>query len=534
MHAKGLIFCTALLLTMSCQKDNSKMTNRGQELKINIHSEPPSMDSRKASDVSSISLIKMCFEGLTRIGRNGEPELALAREVKVSEDKKIYTFFLRDASWSDGHPITAYDFEETWRTMLSPTFPCPFSYDLYILKNGKEAKEGKCKLEDTGVKALDSMTLEVELAHSCPYFLDLVAGALFYPVPCHIDHLFPNWAENADEHFVVNGPFSLKSWRHYNDMVLEKNQAYWDAESVKLDRIVFYMIEDENTELSMFDNNQLDWAGNPLSTLPIDALPTLSKKKNLERYPISGTYYYIFNTQLFPFNNVNMRKAFALAINRMDIIENVTQGGQLPATGLIPPTIWKHECTHFKDADISEARRLFNLALQEMGISRKDLPPINLIYNTLQAHHKIAQAIQQQWKEALGVTVRLENKEWKVYLDELTTKNFHIARMGGIASFNDPTSFLDLYKYASLGHNYSGWSNPEFVKLLNLAQDTPSDEQRGKILQEAEELLISEMPIAPIYFYTGSFLKKKNIKGVYLSELNDVDFKWTYIEEEPR
>lgn len=515
------------LLIGGCGKKEKTYHPLTQELRLNLHGEPPTLDPRKASDTTSISVQKMCFEGLTRIDPNKQPILAAAEALEISSDQKRYTFTLRQANWSDGTPVTAMDFEKTWKMMLDPTFLCESVNDLYIISNAKAAKEQHCSLEEVGVKALDERTLQVDLEHPTPYFLSALSTHSFFPTPIHIINAYPDWIHH---HYVTNGAFCLKEWRHQDMILLEKNPHYWDRKNVKLEKISLMLIEEESTELSMFENDELDWAGYPLSTLPIDAISTLNKKTQLEHYMIAGTYYYIFNTKKVPFNNVNIRRAFALAINRQLIVANILQMGQPVALGLIPPMMWKNPQTYFKDNDIAEAKKYLTQGLHELGMTVQELPTITLTYNTSTAHHKIAQAIQEQWHQALGIKVKLENKEWKVFLDELRLQKFQIARMGGLANINDPIAFLDFYRYLSSVNNYSQWTNSQFSELLGYADLCMDAEKRIALLKEAEKVLIQEMPIIPIYFYTGAYLKKPYVKGIYVSELNDLDPKWAYVE----
>ena len=530
---KNLLVLTlsiSLIAAAGCQKKSDTSRLGKQELHLNLHGEPPCLDPRRSNDGASLPIVKMCFEGLMSKNPGGELKEAIAERYSISDDKKTYTFFLRDALWSDGQPVTAFDFEQTWKTMMDPAFPCDFANDLYVLKNAEAAKMKKCPVSEIGVHAPDAHTLVVELEHPTPYFLELTATHTFYPTPTHITNAHDNWAQNSGELFVCNGPFRINEWRHNNFIIVVKNENYWDKESVKLDKINFAMIEDENTELTMFENGELDWTGSPLSNLPIDAMISLCKKGLVNTYPFAGVYYYVFNTKCPPFDNVNMRKAFALAINRKEIIENITQSGQTPATSMIPPTMWKDPREFFQDADVIEAQRYFQMALQELNITKEQLPKICLSYNTLSSHHKIAQAIQEQWFKAFGIRVELENKEWKVFLDELKGHQFQIARLGGVANFNDPMAFLHLYKYLSGSVNHSQWTNVDFTELLEKAENTPDPEERLALLKKAEEIFINEMPIAPIYFYTGSYMKKPYVQGIVLSELNDMDFKNAYVE----
>lgn len=526
--ALGLVFS---FLLVGCTKKNKTYRPTTQEIRLNLHSEPPTLDPRKATDTVSVSVLNLCFEGLTRVDPNGNVILAVAERIEVSPDKKRYTFFLRDAKWSDGRNVTAYDFEISWKTILNPTFPCEFASDLYIIRNAKAARSNLCRSEEIGVRALNEKILQVDLEHPVPYFLSALGTHTFFPTPAHITTLYPNWTE---EHYVGNGPFLLKEWKHLDSMLLQKNLQYWDQENTKLEQVKFTLIEDETTELSMYENGELDWAGYPLSNLPTEAVPSLEKQGALQTFDISGTYFYIFNTKEFPFTNANIRRAFSLAINRLSITTNVTQLGQTPAMGLIPPAMGPAVAQEFtplfKDNDLEEAKRCFELGLKELGITAEQLPPIRLSYNTNVGHHKIAQAIQEQWHEALGIQVKLENKEWKVFLDEINHRKFQVARMGGLANVNDPSTFLDHYRYLSNGNNMSQWNHPKFTSLLDEADITAEEPKRLALLREAEKILIDEMPIAPIYFYKGVYLNKPYVKGIHISELNHLDLKWAYME----
>jgi oligopeptide transport system substrate-binding protein len=515
------------LLLSGCGKKNQAYRPARQELRLNLRSEPPTIDPRKATDTVSISVLNLCFEGLTRSGSDGQPIPGAAEKIEVSPDKKRYTFVLREAKWSDGTLVTARDFEQTWKTMLDPTFPCEFASDLYIIKNSYAAKSRRCSLDEVGVKALDDKTLQVDLEHPVSYFLAALATHSFFATPCHITNAYPNW---TDRHYVGNGPFLIKEWKHHDAILFEKNPQYWDKDNIKLERVTFVLVEDETTELNMYENGELDWAGYPLSNLPTESLSSLKKKGDLHTYPIAGTYYYVFNTQAFPFTNVNIRKAFSLAINRQSIVTNVMQMGQTPAMGLIPPAMRQdfHPC--FKDNAVAEAKKLFKQGLKELGITVEQLPQLTLSYNTMIGHHKVAQAIQEQWDTVFGIRVKLENKEWKVFLDELRLHKFQIARMGGLASINDPTNFLDFYRYLSSSNNHPQWNSPRFSELLEAADISVDEAQRIALLKKAEQVLMEEMPIAPIYFYTGVYLKKPYVKGIHLSELNDLDLKWAYVE----
>lgn len=497
-------------------------------LKINLRTEPPTVDPGLAEDTTSGTIVRATFDGLTRTAKDGKQLNSAAESVKVSEDMKTYTFKLRDAKWSNGEPVTAKDFEFAWKRVLDPKTTSNYAYQLYYLKNGEKANKGKVGLDQVGVKALDDKTLQVELENPTPYFLELTAFYTYYPVSEKVVTADPKWATAAKTH-VGNGPFKLESWEHKSKITLVKNDNYWDKDTVKLDKIEFSMIEDENVELSMYEKGELDWAGAPFSSLPLDAVPSLKESGKLTTIPIAGTYWYKFNTEQPPFNNVKIRKAFAYAINRQSIIDNVTQLEQKPAMGVIPQSMILKPDGYFKDNDVEGAKKMLQEGMKELGITK--LPPITLSFNISDAHKKIAEAIQDQWKKNLGVDVRLANSEWKVHIEDMHQGKFQMARIGWLSDFNDPISFLDLFKEKDGGNNDTRWENPKFKELLNKSALEPDAEKRKAILKEAETIFMDEMPVLPVYFYTDSWVKKDEVKGVQVSDAGHVDFKWATIEK---
>ena len=496
-------------------------------LRLNLHSEPPTADPALAEDSTSGALLRATFDGLTRIGEDGKPHESVAEKIDISEDGLTYTFHLRDSKWSNGDPVTAHDFEYAWKHALEPSVAANYAYQLYYIKNAQAFNTNKAKAEDVGVKALDDKTLEVKLENPTPFFLELTAFYTYYPVNKKVAEADPKWATEAKTH-VGNGPFKMETWEHKSKLVLVKNENYWDKDAVKLDKIDFSMVEDENTELSMFDNGDLDWAGAPLSALPTDAIPALKESGKMQVHAIAGTYLYKFNTEQAPFNNAKIRKAFAYAIDRQSIVDNVTQANQQPAMGLVPPTMAVASEPYFKDNDIETAKKLLEEGMKEEGLTK--LPTITLSYNTSEGHKKIAEAVQDQWKKAFGIDVKLENKEWKVYLDDLHQGKFMIGRSSWSGDFNDPINFLELFKFKNGGNNDTKWENPKFQELRNQSALEKDEAKRKQILADAEKIFMDEMPAAPIYYYTHSYVKNDKVKGVVLDGLGFVDYKWATIE----
>ncbi|KON89428.1 ABC transporter substrate-binding protein [Sporosarcina globispora] len=512
--------------------DDGGKSDVPQELRVNINTEPPSLNPGLAQDSTSGTVLRNVLEGLTRIGPDGKPEKAMAEDIKVSEDGKTYTFTIRDAKWSNDDPVTAKDFEYAWKWALDPANNSTYAYQLYYIEGAEAFNTGKGEKDAVGVKAIDDKTLEVKLVNPTPYFEELTAFYTYLPVNSKIAEANPKWATDAGENFTTNGPFHMVEWSHSDKIVLEKSKTYWDAETVKLDSIEMVMINDPNTELSMFDNGELDWAGAPTGALPTDAMQALKDEGRLVTQPIAGIYNYKFNTTVEPFNNVNIRKAFAHAINRQELIDNILQGEQLPAMAIVPPSMFEeNEKGYFPDNDVEKAKEYLQKGLEELGYKdASELPAVALSYNTSEAHQKIAQAIQDMWKQNLGVEVTLDNAEWNVYLDKLDQMDYQVARLGWLGDFNDAINFLEMYRDADGGNNNTGWESKEFQDLLAKSATETDPEARQQLLKDAEAIFMEAMPVAPIYFYTNNWVQAENLKDVAVSGLGDVQYKWAHFE----
>ncbi|NHM32946.1 ABC transporter substrate-binding protein [Neobacillus terrae] len=516
----------------STKKGDSKKSDVPQEMRVNINSEPFSLNPGLANDATSGGVLLQTFEGLTRIDKDGKPQPAMAEKITHSDDLKTYTFKLRDAKWTNGDPVTAEDFVYAWKWALDPKNESQYAYQLYYVKGAQAINEGKAGADTLGIKAVDDKTLEVQLENPTPYFLELTAFYTYFPVNHTVAAKNPKWYAEAGADYVSNGPFKMTGWSHQDKITLEKNDQYWDKDSVKLTKVEMYMINDPNTELSMFDNGELDWAGSPFGTLPTDALKQLKDDGKLNVKPIAGTYWFKFNTEKPPLNNVNIRKALSYAINRQAIVDNITQGGQIPAMAAVPPSMIKeNKKGYYKDNDVEKAKEYLKKGLEELGLKdAKDLPPITVSYNTSEAHQKIAQAIQDMWKSNLGIDVKLDNAEWKVYIDKLHKGDYMVGRMGWLGDFNDPINFLELFRDKNGGNNDTKWENPEFKQLLADSAKESDASKRLDILKKAEAIFMDEMPVAPIYFYTNVWVKKDNLKDVVTSGLGDVQLKWAHFE----
>jgi len=524
-------FLALLIVCFSFSGCSKKETPSGTTLRLNIFTDPPSLDPRTAMDLTSFNVLTLLNEGLFRQNPDGEFAPALAESYHLSDDGLKLTLTLRKAYWSNGDPIEAEDFAYAWRWRLLPENPALAVHLLYIIKNAKAIKTGKLDLAELGVKVIDPKTLEITFEKPIPYIKSLLALPFFYAVHKKTAEKDKNWA-NKPSTYISNGPYVFVEWKHNDRILLEKNAGYWDAANVRISNIQLHMIENAATELSMFEQGELDWAGTPLSVgLPNDAIPSLKDAGKLISEPWATSYNYAFNTAKPPFNHPKMRRAFAYAINRKDIVDHITQAGETPALSITSPLLAFEDKAYIKDNNVDEARKLFHESLDEMGLTKESLPKIQLVYNSSESHHRLAQAIQQQWQKVFGISIQLENKEWKVFLEQMNNRDFMIAKWNLQPAYADPLSILESLQYGDDNMNPSGWHSKEYDRLLEESFFLPAKE-RAQHLMKAEEIAMAEMPLCPIYSFRNNHLQNPKLKGVYLSPIGLIDFKWAYFSED--
>lgn len=533
MYFIQLLFLLMIFLN-GCNNKNSSLTkNSTKDHQRFLNLCLPDLRSLNPSvgvDYPSAHVIKMLFEGLLYIDIEGKVKPAIAESYEISENKKTYIFHLRSSKWTNNDEITAYDFEYSWKKIINPQSLGLGVHNFYPIKNVQAIVQGRLPLDSVGIQALDAKTLKVELEHPTPYFLEIVATTAYMPVNAHIDKIQPDWFRQEGEAFVCNGPFYLETHRVENKLVLKKNPLYWDEQHVRLPGIQIAFIHDNSTQLSLFEKNMVDWVGNPISKIPIDAIQSLKKKGKLHCLPTLGIYWYFINTEAFPFNNKKMRQAFAYAINRQDISEHILHSIESPALRLLPATIATQEQAYFTDNNAKEAFRLFKEALQELGVAKKDLH-IKINYNNSPAHIRIAEALQEQWNRVFGLDIKLEIRDWKVHYSELQAGNFQIGGMGWQSWLRDPIYILQTFRFKNDGLNMSRWENETFKSLLQKTEEEIDLTSRKKLFHEAEKILMEEFPVIPIYFMSLVYVKNEKLKNVYISELYEIDFRWAYFEE---
>ena len=523
--------CLLVALLTSCQKVDSPM-KKSKVLRLNFPYDVSTLDPRKNSDYINSTVHFILFEGLTRMMPASTHELALAKSIDLSEDKKIYTFHLKETFWSDGAPVTAYDFLYSWKSVLDPGFPAPNAHLFYPIKNAEKVKRGLLPTEELGIQALDSLTLIITLEVPTPYFLDLTSFCPFFPVPSHIAKTAQDWADRLTPLFVTNGPFLLKTLAFKSEYIFEKNPNYWDASSVKLDKIDIMVLDNELTALNLFENKELDFYG-AYNSIPSDWAAKLKQEKKLITQAFGATTFLTFNLNSFPFQNKNIRKALSLAINRQLLVDNITQCGETVATGSIPPLLKPlSKKVFFTDNDSALANQHLQLGLNELCITKTDLEKIVLSYPNNINSKRLAQAIQQQWKQALEITVRLEESEFKVLRERLVRKDYQIAFSSLVVQYNDQMNILDRFKSRNNNFNYPGFENEEYINLLNRSSCAHDSEERFSILEQAEQILTEEMPFTPLYHWNCVYLKQDRVHGLYISPIGSIHLNNIFLVED--
>lgn len=487
-----------------------------QTLKVNIGADPLTLDPQLNSASDGSQIINNAYEGLLR-EVNKEIVPGIAESYTVSEDGLVYTFKLRDALWSDGQPVTAKDFEFAWKRGADPATASEYMYlfESANILNASEIAKGEKPIDELGVKALDDKTFEVTLSVPTEYFVQLCGYSTMMPVRQDMVDNDGAWAKDPSK-AISNGPFVLSEYKMGDQLVYVKNENYWNAENVTLDKIIFYMIVDESTAYTKYASGELDIN----EFIPADEMPKLiAEDPTFYIEPKIGTYYFAYNMNSPELQDVNVRKALSLAIDREQIVNEVTRSGQIPATGFMPKGITGANGESFNEkagdygistkANVEEAKALLAKAGYPDG---KGLPEIEILYNTSESHKKIAEAVQEMLKQNLGVSVKLTNQEWAVFQTTTNDNQFdHLARRGWIGDYNDPQTMLDIFE-TNNGQNIGRYSNAEFDKEMQLSRTTTGEERMAH-LYKAHDILMNDMPMIPVYYYSYPIMIQDTVEG---------------------
>ncbi|WP_407198653.1 oligopeptide ABC transporter substrate-binding protein OppA [Citrobacter portucalensis] len=485
-----------------------------QTLVRNNGSEVQSLDPHKIEGVPESNINRDLFEGLLISDVDGKPSPGVAEKWE-NKDFKVWTFHLRkDAKWSDGMPVTAQDFVYSWQRLANPNTASPYASYLQYghIVNIDDIIAGKKPVTDLGVKALDDHTFEVTLSEPVPYFYKLLVHSSVSPVPrAAVEKFGEKWTQPAN--IVTNGAYKLKDWVVNERIVLERNTNYWDNAKTVINQVTYLPISSEVTDVNRYRSGEIDMTYN---NMPIELFQKLKKEIPNEVHvdPYLCTYYYEINNQKAPFNDVRVRTALKLALDRDIIVNKVKNQGDLPAYSFTPPYTdgaklvepewfkWSQEKRN------EEAKKL----LAEAGYTAEKPLTFDLLYNTSDLHKKLAIAAASIWKKNLGANVKLENQEWKTFLDTRHQGNYDVSRAGWCADYNEPTSFLNMVLSDS-SNNTVHYKSPAFDKLIADTLKVTDEAQRSELYSKAEQQLDKDSAIVPVYYYVNARLVKPWVGG---------------------
>ncbi len=525
-HAVLLIVCAGFLCSCSPSETPAKRAAREGVLLLGNGAEPATLDPALATGLTEVRIIMALFEGLVGFDASTlEPVPAAAESWTVSADGKTYTFKISpSAVWSSGRRVKARDFLYAWRRAVNPALGAEYASMFLPVENAEEILKGKLPPESLGVEAPADDVFVVRLKRPVPYFLSMLCCTVFYPVPEEVVEKFGGalsrngkWA--LPQNMVSNGGFTLKKWVVGDSVRVERNPDYRDAKNILLSAIEFFPVDNMNTEERSFRAGQLHMT-NSVAHSRIEAARR-EGNKYLRISPWLGVYYYLINTQAKPLDDVRVRRALSMSIDRRSIIENLLKGGQKPAFSFVPDSCGGYKARALVGEDAAAARKL----LAEAGYANpKDLGKIRLSYNTSELHKPIAEAVQQMWSDSLGIEAELYNLSWPAYLDDRRNRNYMITRSSWIGDFDAPESFLENFLSTS-GLNHSGFASKEFDSLMDSAGKAKTFGERMEFLSRAEEVLMRECPVIPIYFYTRIYLASPMVKGWAENILDWQNFK---------
>jgi oligopeptide transport system substrate-binding protein len=558
---------------------------KGQEMRYISGSEPESLDPPVSSGQPEARIMMALFDGLTEYDpKTGQPIPALAESWESNEDNSVFTFHLRAATWSDGTPITADDFVYSIRRGLAPALASRLAYMAYDISNAQAYNEGDVyardratgafvmdpalpkerlvlpgdeadrvkalatpalaaardkeyvpvRAEDVGVEAVDSRTLRFHMRQPVPFVPKLVSHQFFRPVPRHtVERYGDSWTQPGK--IVVSGAFTMESWRPYDSIVMKRNPRYYDASVVKLETLTFYPLEDITTMMNLYKAGEVYATYN--HTVPSAWIPQVRQYKDYMDVPEVATESYVFNTTKGPTRDVRVRHALNMAIDKEALAR--FRRAATPTTSTVPRGMFPGYPSPDGDRfDPDKARALLAEAGYKDGTGQFDpsLFPsseVEITYNTSESNRSVAEFVQSQLKQNLGITISLRNMEFRTFLQSRSQLDYRgIARSGWIGDYMDPFTFLSLYVTEG-GDNGSGWMDPAFVRLLNDANRRHDPNERYRLLAQAEAMLLAAQPTLPLYNNTTNYVKKPFVKGMYPNPVTMHAWKFVYIEHDP-
>ena len=527
-----IILSVILLVIISCGETS---TTASSSISVNLGPEPKTMDPTLNSINVVSSYILHAFEGLTKIDSNNNVKAGMAENWNISEDGLTYTFYIRkNAKWSDGNPLTAKDFEYSWKRAVDPNVAAEYSYMMEIVKNAKEINAGNMDYNDLAVKAIDDYTFEVTLANPASYFLEFIASTgIFLPVRKDVIEKYGDEWTLSPATYICNGAYKMKERVIDERITFEINTNYYAQNEQVAKEINFILMSDPNTAIAGIRGGNIHFSA---LEPPAAEIETLKDGGYIVNNNAIGTFYIEMNITNEAFKDRRVRQALALAIDRNYIVENVTKGGQIPAGAFVPSAVrgvektFREESQNYIDvndyaANIEKAKAL----MAEAGYPNGQNYPVIELKVSPGIYVLVGEAIQHMWKENLNVNVSLVQEEFPITLQSLIEKDYQMARMGWTGDYNDPMTMLDIMiSYG--GINHSGFSNARYDNLILAAKQNKDNNLRMNYMKEAESILLYEMPIIPLYYRADSFVKDPKLQNIVLNPLGRHKFNYAYIE----
>ena len=529
----------SVLAGCGAKKEEKAATANKQELVYNLGSDPKTIDPGLNTAVDGSIVISNLFEGLAKLDENDKAIPGQAEKWDVSEDKLTYTFHLKkDLKWTNGDPVKASDFVYAWKRVIDPATAAEYAYQMYYIKGAEAANTGKGSMDDVAIKATDDNTIVVTLAGPCSYFPELTAFPCYYPLDEKAVSSNKDWATDAKT-YVSNGPFKLTDYKIKDQLVLEKNDSYEAKDQVKLSKVTMKMVAEPTSAWASYKSGQFDM----VDAVPPSEIQQAVKDKTATTFKMLGISYASLNISdkakaVDPnvakvLSNLKVRQALNLAIDREAIVQNVTKSGEVPAHSYVPEGIVGADGKDFAakkyfdpKGNVEEAKKL----LAEAGYpDGQGLPTFVVMYNPEGGKNgPVYQAIQDMWKK-IGVNVELQTQEWKVFLTTRVQKQYQIARDAWTADYNDPMTFLDMF-VSNSDNNNPGYNNPEYDKTIQAAKQELDANKRIDLMHKAEDMLMADQPVIPLYYQVQPKGVKDYVKGVKVSPLGQVYFTKAYIE----
>ncbi|MEM7175540.1 MAG: peptide ABC transporter substrate-binding protein [Chlamydiota bacterium] len=503
-----------LLVTTSCEKKSTK-EKPGAEKTLTLNfAIGGSLHPYDLSVVATrVALSKWIFEGLTRLNQAGEYEPAGAEKIEISPCGRVYTFTIRDHNYSNGDPVTAFDYERFWKQSLEPSSNCLKAFLFYPIKNAENAKKGLVPTDEVGVKAIDEKTLVVELNHPFSPFLGFLSLPIFVP-----------FKKDAQENPLFNGPFIPKEWKKENYLFLEKNRHFWDSSKVNLDAIKILMLQDAISALSLYDQGAIDWIGLPFCYLPSEiSQAKIAKKEFTKQAEIACPFWIYLNTQSFPLSSPAIRKALSCAIDREEVAKYIF-AGVTPLFDPIPDSPTQHSLS----SEAQNARELFNQGLKELGLTEKTFPILKLSScSDIDVYKKLSEHLQQRWQKVLGIRVELEVQEWNFFVSNINNGNYQLGGCFVSRDYNHPLAHLEQLASPS---NESLWDFPEYQTLISKLKRESDLQKQKDLIQKAVEILRDEVPVIWVVNKSQYGAHRKDLKGLCFDQKGQPDLRWAYFD----